>query len=103
MDHFNKLTSAEAERLDLLAEECAEVIQAVSKIKRHGYQSRHPNGGPTNQESLEKELGHVRLSIWLMTQSGDLRVTAIDVASWEKQASIQQWLHHNIVPSKGVE
>lgn len=53
--HFNQLTPAEAERLALLAEECGEVIQAIGKILRHGYESRHPDGGPTNREALERE------------------------------------------------
>ena len=42
-EHFNKLTPAEDERLAMLAEECAEVIQIVSKIQRHGYDSWHPD------------------------------------------------------------
>ena len=35
--HFNKLTPAQAERLAILIEECGEVIQAATKILRHGY------------------------------------------------------------------
>ncbi len=42
-DHFNRLTPAEAERLAMLAEEAAEVIQIVGKILRHGYASYHPD------------------------------------------------------------
>ena len=38
-EHFNKLTEAEQERLVILAEECAEVIQVVAKIQRHGFNS----------------------------------------------------------------
>src|SRR5579872_899269 len=37
-----RLTPAQIERLALLAEECGEVMQAVSKILRHGYESRNP-------------------------------------------------------------
>lgn len=51
MQYTNKLSEA----LDILGEECAEVIQASSKIKRFGLMSRHD--GLTNQESLIKELG----------------------------------------------
>ena len=37
-----ELTNAQKERLDLLQEECAEIIQAVSKIKRFGFEGKHP-------------------------------------------------------------
>jgi len=40
---FSGLTLEQIERLDMLAEECAEVIQIVGKIKRHGYDSYHPH------------------------------------------------------------
>lgn len=70
--HFNDLTNAETERLDMLAEECAEVIQAISKIKRHGWNSRHPDGGPTNREQLFRELRDVAAVRWGMVINGDL-------------------------------
>ena len=51
------LTPAEAERLAMLAEECAEVIQIVGKILRHGYDSYHPaDPETTNRDLLAKEL-----------------------------------------------
>lgn len=63
MDHFNGLSPAQAERLAMLAEECGEVIQAVGKILRHGYDSYHPDQqgvAPhlrfTNRQALGKEL-----------------------------------------------
>jgi len=55
-DHFNGLTPAEAERLAMLAEECGEVIHIIGKVLRHGYDSRHPDGGPTNREALSREI-----------------------------------------------
>ncbi len=55
--HFNRLTPAEAERLAMLSEECGEVIQAVGKILRHGYESYHPaDPSTTNRDLLAKEL-----------------------------------------------
>ena len=51
------LTPAEAGRLAMLAEECAEVIQIVGKILRHGYDSYHPaDPETTNRDLLAKEL-----------------------------------------------
>ena len=56
-DHFNQLTPAQAERLAMLAEECAEVIQVVGKILRHGYDSYHPeNRTFSNRDLLHQEL-----------------------------------------------
>jgi hypothetical protein len=57
MTHFNGLTPAQAERLAMLAEEAAEVIQVIGKILRHGYDSSHPDRPHiTNRELLQREL-----------------------------------------------
>lgn len=50
------LTAAEVELLTMLAEEAAEVVQACTKALRHGLESTHPDGGPTNHEALSKEM-----------------------------------------------
>jgi hypothetical protein len=42
--------------LDKLQEESAEVIQAVSKIRRFGEQSKHPDRTTTNHQELINEL-----------------------------------------------
>jgi len=41
-ENFNDLSPAQTEALAVLAEECAEVIQVVGKILRHGLSSKHP-------------------------------------------------------------
>lgn len=65
---FNQLTPAQAERLDIMAEECAEVIQAIMKIKRHGFQSCSPFGAnpETNAEALLRELTDVGAAIGML-------------------------------------
>ena len=93
--HFNGLPPAQAERLALLAEECGEVIQMVGKILRHGYESRHPNGGPTNREMLECELGDVCAAIRLMTGEGDLAECAIAQRRDGKLNDFHRHLHHH--------
>lgn len=95
LEPFNKLTPAEAERLALLSEECGEVIQAVGKILRHGYESKHPDGGPTNRESLERELGDVRWVIETMKDSGDIDSAHVVLASIHKGEAVAKYLHHN--------
>ena len=100
-NHFNKLTEAQAERLALVAEECAEVIQTVSKILRHGYDSCNPllavpdDENPiTNQMLLEKELGHVICAMRKLLHAGDLSESEIDRYADEKASKIKRWLHH---------
>ncbi len=91
---FNKLSPAESERLDVLAEECAEVIQAICKIKRHGYESRHPSGGPSNRTQLEIELGDVRWAMLQLTGGGDIKLNSILEAYRCKCDRPQKYLHH---------
>jgi NTP pyrophosphatase (non-canonical NTP hydrolase) len=47
--------------LDILQEECAEVIQVISKIKRFGLDSYHPSDPDrlSNEVKLARELGDV--------------------------------------------
>ncbi|EIP96850.1 hypothetical protein OpiT1DRAFT_01275 [Opitutaceae bacterium TAV1] len=94
MEHFNKLTPSEAERLALLAEECAETIQVVGKIPRHGYESRHPDGGPTNRGLLEKESGDVCAALVLLKDSGDLSRGKIHDRMEHKLDTVGRFLHH---------
>lgn len=101
-NHFNKLTEDQAERLAILAEECAEVIQAVGKVLRHGYDSVNPLIQPhgddvpvTNQMLLEKELGHVLTAQRLLWQSNDIRKFMTESYADEKDEKIQRWLHHH--------
>ena len=93
---FNKLTSSEAERLTLLMEECGEVIQAIGKIFRHGYESYHPDHHCTytNRKDLEKECGHVRHSIIRLCEAGDLEKKSIHDEAEKKSISVVKYLHH---------
>lgn len=93
---FNQLTDEQAELLDLLAEECAEVIQAVSKIKRHGWASvnpLHPECGD-NRTQLERELGHAKAAISMLMVRGELMGSAIESARFRKLHDVQAYLHH---------
>ncbi len=88
------LTAAEMERLAMLAEECGEVVQAVGKVLRHGYQSASPFGGPVNRVALEREIGNVRAVVGLMIDARDVRLG--DIQHWQrsKRAVFAKWTHH---------
>ena len=95
MQHFNQLTPAEAERLALLAEELGEAQQAIGKILRHGYESRNPNQpGPTNRESLEREMGDVYHAMVRMWAAGDMDGNAVTQRADDKAKSVVAYLHH---------
>jgi hypothetical protein len=84
------MTEAERERLIMLIEECAEVIQAATKCLRHGYESRHPDGGETNLEYLERELADLHAVRWAMAEQGDAGVLST-AGIWERKL---RYTHH---------
>lgn len=102
--HFNKLTPAEAERLALLAEECAEVVQIVGKILRHGYQSHHPeNPTQSNKSTLTKECGDVLAAVALMVANGDMTTNSLMYWQNTKLGKVGYWLHHQkFIPKEPV-
>jgi NTP pyrophosphatase (non-canonical NTP hydrolase) len=79
------------EILSITQEECAEVIQAVSKIFRFGFDSRHPDKGYDNREHLEEELGDLQFMINLMIEHGIVRKDKLDEAEVKKYEKLQQW------------
>lgn len=101
--HFNQLTPAQLERLALLAEECAGVIQVVGKIIRHGYNSYHPKDGTmTNVDYLEKELGNVTYAVNAMAAAGDIEINTVNLNSADKAVRVQQYLHHQESPGVSI-
>ncbi len=92
--HFNGLSPAEAERLACLAEECGEVIQAIGKVLRHGYESRHPMGGETNRQALEREVGDVYATVELLVKAADLNDEEIKLNAHAKHESRKAYFHH---------
>lgn len=101
----NQLSAAESERLALLVEECGEVIQAASKVLRHGYESKNPLRGempPRNRENLAEELGHVLHVIDRMSLAGDVDRRQVNVSKLEKSERIGRWLHHQAPNSVDV-
>jgi NTP pyrophosphatase (non-canonical NTP hydrolase) len=98
-EHFNKLAPDEAERLALLSEECGEVIQAVGKIQRHGYESQHPGREDmsTNRAMLEQELGDILAVTYMMFGAKDIDVNNVTEARNRKLKKVQKYLHHNVV------
>lgn len=96
MPFDNGLTPAQIELLDMLQEECAEVIQAVSKLKRHGPMSYHPadvNQTP-NHELMAQELGDVIGVMAALDEKGMLSNTIVQKFAATKMKRAAPYLHH---------
>lgn len=78
--HYNN----EKLNLDILQEECAEVILAISKIKRFGWDSIHPEGGVDNRARLAQELGDVEAIVDILTMCGSVQRCRIDTGKDRK-------------------
>lgn len=79
----------DAKNLEILAEECAEVIQIKSKIIRFGLDDKY--GGLTNRERLEEEVGHVFALVDVLLHREIIRETAIDAARMRKLNLLERW------------
>ena len=77
------------ELFTILMEECAEVIQACSKIKRFGLETEYK--GMTARERLERELGDLYCMIDLLHQADIISYTKLDEYSDEKYEKLKKW------------
>jgi NTP pyrophosphatase (non-canonical NTP hydrolase) len=84
------------EVMDILQEEAAEVIQAVSKIRRFGVDNSKPGTDYTNRTHLEEELGDMLAMIDILMIN--------DVVSWAnlhraKRAKIEKLKKWSEIPN----
>lgn len=93
---MENLTPAQIERLVILVEEASEVQQIAMKILRHGYESYNPLDptGTPNRNLLEKELGDLHFSIFMMAKNGDLKLDIVMLNSRLRKKTITKYLHH---------
>jgi NTP pyrophosphatase (non-canonical NTP hydrolase) len=79
------------EVMDILQEECAEVIQAVSKISRFGIDNFKPGKPKTNREHLEEELGDMIAMICILQKMGVIDQDALEIATKAKIEKLKKW------------
>jgi NTP pyrophosphatase (non-canonical NTP hydrolase) len=85
---MNKTTN---EVMDILQEECAEVIQAVSKIRRFGIDNHKPGKPKTNREHLEEELGDLYAMIDILQELDIVSWDGIEKAAEAKREKLKTW------------
>jgi NTP pyrophosphatase (non-canonical NTP hydrolase) len=85
------MNNKEKEVMDILQEECAEVIQAVSKVSRFGIDNYKPGKPKTNREHLEEELGDLLAMVDIMLAQGIVSWDNLEVAKQAKTEKLKKW------------
>ena len=83
------LCEVDQETLRIAQEECAEVIQAISKVFRFGLNESY--NGKTNREHLEEEIGDLQCMISLLVEKGVIDPVSILEAKERKLIKLQTW------------
>ena len=80
------------ETLIILQEECAEVIQAASKIFRFGFESCYPTeDSPTTKECLTMELGQLLCMVALLVDQKVVDETELMNYMELKKKKLEKW------------
>lgn len=79
------------EIMDILQEECAEVIQAVSKCSRFGIDTISMRTEKSNRHNLTEEVGDVLCMIDLLIERGILTDSDVYDARAAKKVKLEKW------------
>jgi len=75
-------------------EECAEVIQAISKVFRFGLDQVHPETGISNRVHLSQELGQLRHMMNELFYEWNLDREHAHEAQLKKAADMHKWFDY---------
>ncbi len=80
-----------SEAMDILQEECAEVVQAVSKCRRFGLNNVKPGKERTNLECLEEEIGDLMAMVDILIEKNILSYDNLQKANKAKKEKLKVW------------
>ncbi len=78
------------EILDILQEECGELIVAASKVRRFGLDNQYKEGG-TQRKHLTQEAGDVMLMIQLLVDHNVFTMEDLEKAKQRKSDKLKIW------------
>jgi NTP pyrophosphatase (non-canonical NTP hydrolase) len=81
--------SKQNEIMAITQEECAEVIQAISKIMRFGLETDYQ--GVTNKSHLEEEIGDLVCMFQLMEETDMIDWTLVSLHAANKKQKLMKW------------
>ena len=79
------------ETLDILQEECAEVIVEISKCRRFGLESHHYRTDIPHSKMLMNEIGDVLAMVEILIDQGIVDASALDQAKQNKKEKLRTW------------
>jgi len=83
------MTEIQKEIMAIAQEECAEVVQAISKCFRFGFDSEH--NGITNHQRLTEEIGDLLCMINLLMEKNVIDEIQTQKASYNKRLKLEKW------------
>ena len=88
---IGKMNNKIQETLDILQEECAELIVEVSKCRRFGLDSMHDRTQISHNEMLTNEIGDVLAMIDILVDQGLVDRLSLDNAKQVKKEKLRTW------------
>ena len=85
------MNSKENEILLITQEECAEVIQAVSKISRFGLDNFKPGKPKTNCDHLQEEIGDLLAMVDILLDMQVIDKSSLELAKLAKIEKLKKW------------
>jgi NTP pyrophosphatase (non-canonical NTP hydrolase) len=79
------------ETLDILQEECAEVIVEISKCRRFGLDSYHYKTGVKHRDMLEMEIGDVLAMVDILIEHNFIDQDKLIQAKENKRNKLKTW------------
>ncbi len=79
------------EIMNILSEECAEVIQAISKCHRFGLDNAKPGKPLTNAQHMEAEIGDLLAMVDLLKSKGIITEEGLVSSKQAKIEKLKKW------------
>lgn len=77
--------------MGILAEECGELIVAISKCKRFGFDSKYNGNIETNTSNLVKECGDILALIAILIRMGIISEDQVTEAKYHKLGKLKKY------------
>lgn len=93
-------TPYEREVLEILIEECAEVIQRATKMLRFGVLEVQPKQDLNNAQRLSREVGDVTLMLDMAVEAGLIDEVEVEIGRNNKKRQLAKYMQHSPGDSK---